>query len=174
MYHQILIIFCIIVTPTVFSLRLLPCFPRSRLTTIGRKQIISNTATSLNLDISSGMIELDGSPTTYGILFAVTMIPALAFVKFVGDKADTSRGSLSEKTQTEFKKRMMQQPNLNLTIPSSEEEDLKKQIAKAYMQDKDVDVGVLEERLRKRAQWRKEMMTQARRESAESVDDEGW
>lgn len=127
----------------------------------------------LSMDLS-GMIELDGNPTTYAALAALTIIPSFLIVKFIGDSADTSRGSLSDKTKSEFKKRMMQQPTINLSMPSTEEEDLKRQIAKAYMQDKDVDVAVLEEKLKKRAQWRKEMMAQARRESAESVDDEGW
>jgi hypothetical protein len=70
---------------------------------------------------------------------------------------------------------MMEQPGANFAIPSTEEEDLKKQIAKAYMQDKDVDVAVLEEKLRKRAQWRKEMIAQARAvNSKPSDDDDGW
>jgi hypothetical protein len=36
---------------------------------------------------------------------------------------------------------MMEQPGQNWALPTSEEEQLKKQIAKAYMQDKDVDVA---------------------------------
>jgi flagellar motor protein MotB len=107
-------------------------------------------------------------------MFVATIIPSLAFVKFVGDSADSSRGSLSEKTKNDFKKRMMQQPNINFSIPTSEEEELKKQIGKAYMQDKDVDVAVLEEKLRKRAQWRKEMMAQAKTQAASYEDDDGW
>ena len=69
----------------------------------------------------------------------------------------------------------MEQPGANFNLPTSEEEALKKQIAKAYIQDKDVDVAVLEEKLRKRAQWRKEMMAQAKTNSAnQSEDDDGW
>jgi len=40
------------------------------------------------------------------------------------------------------------------------------------MQDKDVDVAVLEEKLRKRAQWRKELQAQANAEGTE--DEDGW
>lgn len=72
---------------------------------------------------------------------------------------------------------MMEQPGANLSLPTSEEEALKKQIAKAYLQDKDVDVAVLEEKLRKRAQWRKEMIAQrtvASRNRSNQEDDEGW
>lgn len=69
----------------------------------------------------------------------------------------------------------MEQPGANFALPSDEEEALKKQIAKAYMQDKDVDVAVLEEKLRKRAQWRKEMMAQAKSNNAIANEDEdGW
>lgn len=69
----------------------------------------------------------------------------------------------------------MEQPGANFAIPTSEEEDLKKQIAKAYMQDKDVDVAVLEEKLRKRAQWRKEVLTQRKVSSNVNTEDEdGW
>ena len=50
---------------------------------------------------------------------------------------------------------------------------LKKQIAKAYMQDKDVDVAILEEKLKKRAQWRKEMMASAKA-NADITDEDGW
>jgi hypothetical protein len=70
---------------------------------------------------------------------------------------------------------MMEQPGANFAIPSSEEEDLKRQIAKAYMQDKDVDVAVLEEKLRKRAQWRKEMLSQRKLgANSNNVDEDGW
>ena len=40
------------------------------------------------------------------------------------------------------------------------------------MQDKDVDVAVLEEKLKKRVQWRKEMQAQAQAVTAE--DEDGW
>ncbi len=70
---------------------------------------------------------------------------------------------------------MMEQPGANFAIPTSEEEELKKQIAKAYMQDKDVDVAVLEEKLRKRAQWRKEVLAQRKMSSNVNTEDEdGW
>ena len=69
---------------------------------------------------------------------------------------------------------MMEQPGANFALPTSEEEALKKQVAKAYMQDKDVDVAVLEEKLRKRAQWRKEMMAQAKNSAAAAEDEDGW
>lgn len=98
-------------------------------------------------------------------------------MKFVGDQADTSRDKISDKTKEKFKRAMMEQPGQNFAIPTSEEEQIKKQIAKAYMQDKDVDVAVLEEKLRQRAQWRKEMMAQRRMQSSSSAgqdDEEGW
>ena len=120
------------------------------------------------------MIELEANTATYAAMFVATIIPSLAFVKFVGDQADSSRGSLSKETQDRFKRSMMEQPGANLSCPTSEEEALKKQIAKAYMQDKDVDVAVLEEKLRKRAQWRKEMMAQAKNQAANEVDEDGW
>eukprot|EP01035_Chromulina_nebulosa_P018658 gene18658-24403_t len=123
------------------------------------------------------MLDFDGSPTAYAAIFAVTMIPSLLIVKFVGDAADDSRGTLSEKTQQEFKRKMMQQPTLNLSIPTSEEEELKKLIAKAYIQDKDVDVAVLEEKLKQRQQWRKEVNALKKQQllnPAPADDDEGW
>lgn len=122
------------------------------------------------------MFDIDNSPITYGALFAATMIPSLLIVKFVGDSADASRGQLSEKTKNEFKRKMMQQPTLNLSIPTTEEEELKKQITKAYLADKDVDVAVLEEKLRQRAQWRKEVMAQKRQQSIDvsNDQDDGW
>lgn len=97
-------------------------------------------------------------------------------VKFVGDAADQSRGSLSEETRERFRKAMMEQPGQNLAIPTSEEEEIKKQIAKAYMQDKDVDVAVLEEKLRQRAAWRKEFLAQQRKEAEalQNEDEDGW
>lgn len=96
-------------------------------------------------------------------------------VKFIGDAADNSRDSVSDETRERFRRAMMEQPGQNFALPTSEEEALKKQIAKAYMQDKDVDVAVLEEKLRKRAQWRKEMMADARKEAQQLGEDEdGW
>ena len=123
------------------------------------------------------MIEIEANSMTYGGLFLATIIPSVAFVKFIGESADNSRGSISDKTKDRFKRAMMEQPGANFALPTSEEEQLKKQIAKAYMQDKDVDVAVLEEKLRKRAQWRKEMMQQAKLQASDkgaSVDDDGW
>ena len=96
-------------------------------------------------------------------------------MKFIGDQADQSRDSLSQETKEKFKRSMMEQPGANFAIPTSEEEELKKQIAKAYMQDKDVDVAVLEEKLRKRAQWRKEVLAQRKMSSTVNTEDEdGW
>ena len=97
-------------------------------------------------------------------------------VKFVGDSADSSRDKLSQKTKEKFKRAMMEQPGANFAIPTTEEEALKKQIAKAYMQDRDVDVAVLEEKLRKRAEWRKEILAQARvnQNNPSNVEDDGW
>jgi len=115
-----------------------------------------------------------GTPE-YGVLFLATVVPSLAFVKFVGDASDRSRGTLSSETQEKFRRSMMEQPGANLALPTSEEEALKKAIANAYRQDKDVDVAVLEEKLRKRAQWRKEMMAEQKKGSqAVSVDEDGW
>ena len=44
------------------------------------------------------------------------------------------------------------------------------------IQDKDVDVAVLEEKLRQRANWRKEVLQQQREMSANvsKEDDDGW
>ena len=121
------------------------------------------------------MTDLNSIDTnTYIAIFTATMIPSLALVKFVGDQADTSRGSLSDRQREKFKKNMMDTQGANFGIPSSEEEILKKQIAKAYMQDKDVDVAVLEEKLRQRVQWRKEMMAQSKTGGGGGEDEDGW
>lgn len=121
------------------------------------------------------MFEVEMGPTTYAALAVVTLLPSLAFVKFVGDAADSSRDNLSEETKAQFKRSMMDQPGANLALPTSEEEALKKAVAKAYMQDKDVDVAVLEEKLRKRASWRKEMMAQQKAGMVDDMEDEdGW
>lgn len=46
------------------------------------------------------------------------------------------------------------------------------------MQDKDVDVAVLEKQLRERVEWRKEILKEKERKGVASVgaatDDEGW
>ena len=111
--------------------------------------------------------------TEYAAIFALTIIPSLAFVKFVGDQADNSRGTMSENQKSKFKKAMMETPGINLAVPTSEEEVLKQQIQKAYMQDKDVDVAVLEEKLKQRIQWRKELQMQKSSGGA-TEDDDGW
>jgi hypothetical protein len=121
------------------------------------------------------MIELEANTATYVGMFVVTMIPSLAFVKFVGDAADGSKDKISEETKQRFKRTMMEQPGRDWALPTSEEEQLKKEIAKAYMQDKDVDVAILEEKLKKRAEWRKEMVMQAKVKTQEILEDEdGW
>ena len=117
-------------------------------------------------------IELNTS--TYIALGALTVIPSILFVKFIGDAADSSKDNLSDETRRKFKKSMMENPATNLSVLSSEEEMLKKQIAKAYQQDKDVDVAILEEKLKKRAQWRKEMMTAAKANADSMTDEDGW
>ena len=45
------------------------------------------------------MLDLESDTVTYAAMFALTMIPSLAFVKFVGDQADKSRGNISEEVQ---------------------------------------------------------------------------
>lgn len=125
-------------------------------------------------DTSKMMIELQANAATYTAMFVITIIPSLAFVKFIGDQADVSRDSLSKDTQLKFKKSMMEQPGQKLGVPSTEEESLKKQIAKAYMQDKDVDIAVLEKKLQLRATWRKEMMIKAKTMSEDDADEDGW
>ena len=120
------------------------------------------------------MIEIELNGATYAGMFFTMLVPSLAFVKFVGDAADGSREDLSDETRERFKRTMMEQPGQNLSLPTNEEESLKKAIAKAYMQDKDVDVAVLEEKLRKRAQWRKEMMAQQKAGMADLEDEDGW
>ena len=117
-------------------------------------------------------MEIEVNTATYVGIFVATLVPSLAFVKFVGDQADQSKEKLSDKQKMLFKKRMMETPGTNVGV-TSEEEALKKQIAKAYMQDNDVDVAVLEEKLRLRAQWRKEILAQ-QKELASTEDDDGW
>eukprot|EP01038_Epipyxis_sp_PR26KG_P013042 gene13042-17478_t len=135
----------------------------------------SNLVSSINRKKNLKMIEFEANTYTYAGMLVATLVPSLLFVKFIGDQADASRGNLSEKTKERFKKAMMEQPGANFAVPTSEEEELKKQIAKAYMQDKDVDVAVLEEKLRKRALWRKEMMQQAKTTQFNTnVDEDGW
>ncbi|KAJ1425487.1 hypothetical protein B484DRAFT_451048 [Ochromonadaceae sp. CCMP2298] len=121
------------------------------------------------------MIEIEANTATYVGMFLATIVPSLILVKFVGDAADGSRDNISDETREKFKRAMMEQPGQNFQIPTSDEDELKKQIAKAYIQDKDVDVAVLEEKLRKRVQWRKEVMAQERA-SAQiiSEDEDGW
>jgi len=78
---------------------------------------------------------------------------------------------MSERQKEKFTKQMLETPGVNLAIPTSEEEVLKKQIQQAYMQDKDVDVAVLEEKLRQRVQWRKELQAEGR---GLTEDEDGW
>jgi|Transcript_8240 hypothetical protein len=137
-----------------------------------RPTIKSNRIT--RTDTSKMMIELQANAATYTAMFVITIIPSLAFVKFIGDQADVSRDSLSVETQDKFKKSMMEQPGQKLGVPSTEEESLKKQIAKAYMQDKDVDIAVLEKKLQLRATWRKEMMIKAKTMTEDDADEDGW
>eukprot|EP01031_Cornospumella_fuschlensis_P026325 gene26325-31801_t len=125
------------------------------------------------------MIEFQGDTASYVGIFVATLIPSLLLVKFVGDSADESRDKVSEKTRDKFRKAMMEQPGANFALPTSEEEAIKRQIAKAYMQDKDVDVAVLEKQLRERVEWRKEMMKERKAAASTSSaagagDDEGW
>ena len=130
------------------------------------KFAVKKTTTNLKM--------LDEQTLTYAGMALATIVPSVLFVKFVGESADNSRGSISDDAREKFKRKMMEQPNINLGSPTSEEDALKRQIAKAYMQDKDVDVAVLEEKLKKRAQWRKEMMAQAKIDSANMSNEDGW
>jgi hypothetical protein len=115
-------------------------------------------------------------PPVYAALAAVTVIPSFLFVAFVGKAADSSRDTISDEQKATFKKRMMDTNRgiVNLGVPSSEEEVLQKAIAKAYMQDKDVDVAVLEQKLRQRQEWRKEMMAAQLKENETLEDEDGW
>ena len=126
-----------------------------------------------NNEMKMFLDHIELNTTTYIALGALTVIPSILFVKFIGDAADSSKDNLSDETRRKFKKSMMENPATNLSVLSSEEEMLKKQIAKAYMQDKDVDVAILEEKLKKRAQWRKEMMASAKA-NADITDEDGW
>jgi hypothetical protein len=103
------------------------------------------------------------------------MIPSLLFVKFVGDAADSSKESITDEQKAEFKAKMMDTNRgfVSFGVPSTEEEMLQKAIQNAYRQDKDVDVAVLEQKLKQRAEWRKEMMADAKM-AAEDVDEDGW
>jgi hypothetical protein len=118
--------------------------------------------------------DIELNTTTYIAIGVLTTIPSILFVKFIQDSADSSKDNLSDETRRKFKKSMMENPATNLSLPSSEEEQLKKQIAKAYMQDKDVDVAILEDKLKKRAQWRKEMMSAAKASADSMTDEDGW
>ncbi len=57
--------------------------------------------------------------------------------------------------------------------PTQEEEQLKRMIQKAYLEDKDVDVAVLEEKLRQRIAWRKEVIA-SKNADVGGVDEDGW
>ena len=75
---------------------------------------------------------------------------------------------------------MDQGAGVNFASPTAEEEAIKRQIAKAYREDKDVDVAVLEEKLRERAKWRKELQAQLQAKAVSgggattSAEDDGW
>jgi len=121
------------------------------------------------------MFDIELSGPVYAGIFALTLIPSLAFVKFVGDAADNSKESITDEQKQAFKSRMMDTNRgfVSFGVPSTEEELLQKAITKAYMQDKDVDVAVLEQKLKQRAEWRKEMMQEAKIAAAEE-DEDGW
>ena len=118
------------------------------------------------------MLELEANTATYVGMFLITAIPSLAFVKFVGDSADNSRSDLSADTKRRFKKAMMEQPGRNLSDASEEEESLKRQIAEAYKADKDLDVAVLEGKLKLRQKWRQEV--RQAQTGKTGVDEDGW
>ena len=107
-----------------------------------------NKVRPFNNGRSLKMIEIQLNTATYVGIAVATMIPSLAFgihihppnlilskpnlklthlyefllVKFVGDKADSSRGSLSDKTKEKFKRAMMEQPVIE--IPQYIENDI--------------------------------------------------
>jgi hypothetical protein len=161
----IFIVVALSILSVAFSFRALPMRPSMRATPLKMLDFASS------LQVADAM---EMNTQTYIALAVVTLLPSLAFVKFVGDAADTSRDKLSEETKANFKRSMMSQPGDNLALPTSEEEALKKAVAKAYMQDKDVDVAVLEEKLRKRAQWRKEVLAQQKQGAVDIEDEDGW
>jgi hypothetical protein len=135
------------------------------------RRIISQTSTrKRNLN----MMEIELNSATYAGIAVVTLIPSLLFVKFVGDAADNSKDNITEEQKASFKARMMDTNRgfVSFGVPSTEEELLQDKIRQAYMQDKDVDVAVLEEKLRQRVQWRKEMAAEAKTLAEE--DEDGW
>ena len=142
------------------------------LSSLSLNKSIKRSLKKNNLKMLFDDIELN--TTTYIAIGVLTTIPSILFVKFIQDSADSSKDNLSDETRRKFKKSMMENPATNLSLPSSEEEQLKKQIAKAYMQDKDVDVAILEDKLKKRAQWRKEMMSAAKASADSMTDEDGW
>lgn len=141
-------------------------------------------------------MEFELNTYTYGLIFLATLVPSIAIgismypssmivnssltVNFVGKQADNSRDKLSTSTRDRFKRSLLEQgAGSNFANPTAEEEAIKRQIAKAYREDKDVDVAILEEKLRERAKWRKELQAQlqAKSRSGESKnepEDEGW
>eukprot|EP00607_Mallomonas_marina_P007204 CAMPEP_0182416648 /NCGR_PEP_ID=MMETSP1167-20130531/1019_1 /TAXON_ID=2988 /ORGANISM="Mallomonas Sp, Strain CCMP3275" /LENGTH=126 /DNA_ID=CAMNT_0024589619 /DNA_START=162 /DNA_END=542 /DNA_ORIENTATION=+ len=120
------------------------------------------------------MIELEANTATYVGMFVATMIPSLVLVKFIGDSADKSRDSISDEQKEKFKKAMMETQGVNLGAISTEEDAIKKRIAQAYMQDKDVDVAVLEQKLRDRAKWRRELQEETKNAGQGGEDEDGW
>ncbi len=123
---------------------------------------------------ANNIVELNSA--TYAGIAVITMIPSLLLVKFVGDTADVTKDKLSDEQKANFKARMMDTNRgfVNFGVPTSEEEILQKQIAEAYRQDKDVDVAVLEKKLKERAQWRKEMMEESKQLTSDYEDEDGW
>eukprot|EP01039_Chlorochromonas_danica_P008511 gene8511-9383_t len=94
----------------------------------------------------------------YGIFFA-TMLPSMLIIKFVGDRADASRTKMSSESKERFKKELLSS-SADENKLTKEEEGIKKQLEKAIMQGKDVEAAVLEEKLRQRVKWRKEVAAQ--------------
>jgi hypothetical protein len=79
---------------------------------------------------------------------------------------------MTENQKAKFQKAMLDVGVADFGNPTAEEEQLKRLIQKAYLEDKDVDVAVLEEKLRQRIAWRKEIM--ANQSVAGGVDEDGW
>ena len=77
-----------------------------------RSNAFNNKAISKRQNSQLKMIEIEANSYTYAAMFLVTIIPSIAFVKFVGDQADSSRGNLSEKTKEKFVKQMMEQVHI--------------------------------------------------------------
>eukprot|EP00981_Chlorochromonas_danica_P001367 scaffold292_cov161-Ochromonas_danica.AAC.5 len=101
-------------------------------------------------------------------------------VKFVGDRADASRTKMSSESKERFKKELLSS-SADENKLTKEEEGIKKQLEKAIMQGKDVEAAVLEEKLRQRVKWRKEVAAQrsaaiagSGKDDKNAVDEDGW